>query len=223
MGQLRQIDPGRIEVAGIRQDAYGGTGRARADVADALQRFNRRAAGKGDAVDAAAPLDFDFQTGGQGIGNGHAHTMQATGKTIGVAAFRLVELAARVQLAEHQFDRWTTFFRMNFDRNTTAVIGHFDPAIGGKPDADFPGKTGQRFVGCVVDDLLHDVGRAGGTGVHPGAFLDRFEVLENTDGGCGVIAHAEAGVEKPADFSLCPPHLSVYYARRAIRAFLSRR
>ena len=54
MGQLRQIDPRRIEVAGIRQDAYGGTGRARADVADALQRFNRRAAGKGDAVDAAA-------------------------------------------------------------------------------------------------------------------------------------------------------------------------
>ena len=107
--------------------------------------------------------------------------MQAAGETIGVARFLLVELAAGVQLAEDQFDRRLAFFRVDLDGDAAAVIRNLDDAIGPDGDGYLFRKTGQRLVGGVVDDFLHDVGRAGRPGVHPGTFLDGFEVLEDAD------------------------------------------
>src|SRR5574343_1612516 len=189
MLQLAEIDLGRVEILYVGRDAHGGAGRARANFADLSQRFDDEAVGENNFVDAAAALDLDFEARGQRIGHRDAYAMQAAREAVGVARILLVELAAGVQLAEDQFDRRLAFFRVDFDRDAAAVVGHLDHPIGPDGDRYFLGKTGQRFVGRVVDDFLHDVGRAGRPGVHARAFLDRFEVLEDADRGGGVIGH----------------------------------
>ena len=47
-------------------------------------------------------------------------------------------------------------------------------------------KSGQAFVGGVVDHFLNDVQRAFGAGVHARALLDRLQALEHADRGFGV-------------------------------------
>ena len=116
--------------------------------------------------------------------------MQTAGKTVGVAGFFLVELAASVQFTEDQFDRRPAFFRVYFNRNAAPVVADFDDAIGTDQYADFFGVTGERFVGGVVDDFLNEVGRSGCPGVHPGTFLDGFQVFQDADGGGGVFRHS---------------------------------
>src|SRR5574343_309577 len=189
MLKLAEIDLGRVEILGVGRDAHGGAGGARADFADLGQGFDDETVGKHDLVDAAATLDLDFQPGGQRIGHRDADAVQAAREAVGVARLLLVELAAGVQLAEDQLDRRLAFLRVDFDRDAAAVIGYLDDAVGANGHRYFLGETGQRFVGRVVDDFLHDVGRAGRPGVHARAFLDRFEVLEDADRGGGVIGH----------------------------------
>ena len=191
MFQLAEIHLGRIEILGVGRDANRRAGRARADIADACQRFDHEAVSKDNLVHAATALDLDFQAGGQRIGHRNADAMQAAREAVGVARFLLVELAAGVQLAEDQFDGRLAFFRVNLDRDAAAVVRHLDQAVGLDAHRNLLGETGQCLVGGVVDDFLHDVGRAGRPGVHPGAFLDGFEVFQDTDRGGGVIGHAE--------------------------------
>jgi hypothetical protein len=96
-----------------------------------------------------------------------------------------------VQLAEDQFDRRLAFFRVDLDRDTAPVVAYLDDAIGPDGHGNLFRKSGQRLVSSVVDDFLDDVGWAGRPGVHPGTFLDGFKVLEDADGGGGVVGHAE--------------------------------
>ena len=191
MLQLAEIDLGRVEIFRIGRDAHRRAGRARADLADTGQRLDDEAVGKDDLVHTAAALDLDFQPSGQRIGHRNTDAVQAAGEAVGVARLLLVELAAGVQLAEDQFDGRLAFFRVNLDRDAAAVVRHLDQAVGLDAHRNLLGETGQCLVGGVVDDFLHDVGRAGRPGVHPGAFLDGFEVFQDTDRGGGVIGHAE--------------------------------
>ncbi|CFN65264.1 Uncharacterised protein [Bordetella pertussis] len=46
--------------------------------------------------------------------------------------------------------------------------------------------TGQRFVGRVVDDLLHDVQGVLGAGIHTRALAHRLQPLQNADRRFGV-------------------------------------
>src|SRR5574343_824996 len=189
MLQLAEIDLGRVEILYVGRNAHGGARGARADFADLGQRLDDEAVGKNNFMDAAAALELDFQARRQCIGHRDADTMQAAREAVGVARFLLVELAAGVQLAEDQFDRRLAFFRVDFDRNAAAVVADFDEPVGPDGDRYFLGESGQRLVGRVVDDFLHDVGRAGRPGVHARAFLDGFEVLEDADRCGGVVSH----------------------------------
>ncbi len=159
-------------------------------IADTAQRFGDEAGAEGDVMHAAAALDLDFEAGRQRIGHRDADAVQAARETVGVARFGLVELATGVQFAEDQFDSRPAFFRVDFDRDATAVVADLDDAVGADGHRDLLGVTGQRLVGGVVDDLLDDVGRAGRPGVHPGTFLDGLEVFQDTDGGGGIVSHA---------------------------------
>ena len=62
--------------------------------------------------------DFQMQRLGEGVDAAHADAMQATGNFVGVR----IELAARVQLRQHDLSGGYTFLGMNIDRNAAAVI-----------------------------------------------------------------------------------------------------
>ena len=107
--------------------------------------------------------------------------MKTAGEAVGVAGILLVEFAAGVQLAEDQFDGGPAFFRVDFDRNASPVVGNLDQAVCRNLDADPFGIAGQRLVGGIVDYFLDDVGRTGRPGVHARTLLDGFKILEDAD------------------------------------------
>ena len=111
--------------------------------------------------------------------------MQAARKAVG-ATLALVKLAAGVQAGEHQLDHWRFFFRVHTKGNTSAVVVHGHRAVGVQYDLDFLAMAGQRLVGGVVQDLLDDVQRVVGAGVHAGSLLDRLQAFENPDGTFGI-------------------------------------
>lgn len=82
--------------------------------------------------------------------------MQAAGERIRAAAL-LVEFAACVQARENQLDDRRVLFRVQADRNTASVVLDRNAAVAVQRDLNLLAVTGQRFVGRVVDDLLHDV------------------------------------------------------------------
>ena len=82
--------------------------------------------------------------------------MQTTGEGIRTAR-SLVEFAASVQTGEDDFDRRHFFFRVQSDRDTTAIVFDADAAILVQGDEDVLAMTAKRFVGGIVDDFLDDV------------------------------------------------------------------
>jgi hypothetical protein len=97
-----------------------------------------------------------FQAGGQRVGHAHAHAVQAAREAVG-PALALVELAARVQAGEHQFDHRRLFLGVQAEGNAPAVVLDADRAIGMQRDLDLFAVAGQGLVGGVVQHLLDDV------------------------------------------------------------------
>lgn len=120
--------------------------------------------------------------------------MQTTGDL--VAAALLVELSARVERREHHLDSRLTRAFNDVDRDPSAVVGDPAPAVGQEFDDDAVTVAGHRFVNCVVDYLVHQMvesSDAGGSDVHPGAFANRIEALQNGDG-LGVVTARHLGL-----------------------------
>ena len=115
-----------------------------------------------------------------------ADAVQAAGDLVAAAA----ELAAGVQHGQHHLDRRLLLGRARVDRDAAAVVDHRTPAVGLEGDVDAVAVAGQRLVDRVVDDLLDQVVQAAVTGradVHARALADRFEALEDLDGGRVVL------------------------------------
>ncbi|MNS91398.1 hypothetical protein D3C72_1254890 [compost metagenome] len=104
--------------------------------------------------------------------------MQAPREAVG-AALALVELAARVQAGEDQLDHGRVLFRVQTERNASAVVFHTDGSVGVQVDADLLAEPSQGLVGRIVDYLLNDVQRVVGTGIHARTLLDRLQSLED--------------------------------------------
>jgi len=113
--------------------------------------------------------------------------VQAAGESVSRVAGALVELAARVQAGEGEHDYRNLFFGMQANRNAAAVVGDRDRTVAMHADVDVQGLAGQGLVGRVVDDLLDDVGRRVGAGVHARPFAHRLETFEYTEGGFVVV------------------------------------
>ena len=133
-------------------------------------------------MDPAFASHFHVDAERQRIGHRDADAMQAARKRIGAVAGLLVELAAGVQAHEGEHDDGNLFFRVQADRDAAPVVRHRDRAIPLNRHMNVPGKAGQRLVGGVVDDLLDDMGRRVGAGVHPGPFTHGFQSLEDAEG-----------------------------------------
>ena len=79
---------------------------------------------------------------------------------------------------------------MEVDRETTAVVGDPDAAVGEQHHVDGVAVSGERLVDRVVDDLPDEVVQtalAGGPDVHTGPLADRLQTLENGDRLCAVL------------------------------------
>src|SRR5580765_7975855 len=76
-------------------------------------------------IDFAVPLDFYFQGFRQSINDRNSHAMKATGNL--VRSF--IELAARVELREHDFGGGDFLRLVNIHRNTTAIVDYGNAVI----------------------------------------------------------------------------------------------
>ena len=79
---------GAFKIFSVRPHAHFGAAVFGGAFAGFVQRLDDIAAGKRDAVDSALAFDGYFQAGGERVGNGHAHAVQAAGEGIrALAAF----------------------------------------------------------------------------------------------------------------------------------------
>jgi hypothetical protein len=138
---------------------------------------------------APVPVDLQIETLGQGVHHRDTHAVQAAGDLVPLAP----ELAAGMEGGEHHLGgRDARILGVLVDGDAPAVVGHAAPAVLEQGDLDEVGMAGHGLVDGVVDHLVDQVveaRRAGGSDVHPGAFPDRFEALEDRDV-LGVVRHA---------------------------------
>src|SRR5271170_5510482 len=137
-------------------------------------------------INLAVLVNFDFELVAERIDHRRADAMQSARNFVRA----LFELAAGVQHRMHDFERRSLFRRMHIDRNSAAVVFDRDPIVAQNYNIDLGAESGERFVNRVVDDLGDEMMQAalgGVADVHPGAFANCFESLENLDG-LGAIA-----------------------------------
>ena len=152
----------------------------RSDASILLQGRDRLAVVEGDPEDVALLVDLGVEPGRQRVDHGRADAVQATGHLVAAAA----ELAAGVQLGEHELDRGLALGRVDVGGDAATVVGDADAAVGEQRHVDGVGVAGQRLVDGVVDDLPDQVVQAaltGGADVHAGALAHRLEALEDGD------------------------------------------
>ena len=117
---------------------------------------------------------------------GNAHAVQAARDLVAV----LVELAARMQHAHHDFGRRTLGFvlvvEFDADRNTSAVVGDRDRVVRMDRDDDVVAMSRQGFVDCVIDDLEDHVVKSRAIGgiadIHAGTLTHGLQAFELLDG-----------------------------------------
>ena len=120
---------------------------------------------------------LDFQPFRKRIRNRRAHAVQTARITVSV----LPELAARVQLREHNLHARNALFGMDIRRYSAAVVLHGGAAVGIEFDLYPVGKA----VGGLVDGVVHDLpedmmqaAHARRTDIHAGAHTDGVQPLE---------------------------------------------
>ena len=106
--------------------------------------------------------------------------MQAAGDLVAAAA----ELAAGVELGEHDLDGGHALVGHDRDGDAAAVVGAGHRPVGVQGDRDLGAEPGERLVDGVVEHLPDEVVEAARTrraDVHAGTPSNRFETLENGD------------------------------------------
>ena len=109
----------------------------------------RHAVGERLGPAVAVVLDLDDELLAQRVDDRAADAVQTTGDLVAAAA----ELAAGVQLGEHQRHGGNPFDRVDAGRDAAAVVGDPDAAVGEQGDDDLVAVAGQGLVDRVVDDL----------------------------------------------------------------------
>src|SRR5690606_27464260 len=95
------------------------------------------------------------------------------------------ELAAGVQLRQHQLDGGLALHRVDVGRDPASVVHHPHAAVGQQGDLDPVRVAGQGLVDRVVDDLAHQVVQSpfpGRADVHARTLAHRLQALEDGDG-----------------------------------------
>ena len=170
------------EDAGIGPERDRGAGAvARRLAGDGQLALGLAPVGELHPVALAVAVDLELESLRQRVHDRHAHAVQAARDLVARAA----ELAPRVQHGEHDLGRRLGLvLRVRLDRDSPPVVDDAAAAVGQQGDVDARAVTGHRLVDRVVDDLVDEVVKAVETGrpdVHPGAFSDGFEALQDGD------------------------------------------
>ena len=167
-----------LEDVGVGPVGDGGAGAV--GLLHHLQRPDGHAVVEGHPEGVALLAHADVEPGRQRVDDRGADTVQATGHLVATAA----ELAAGVQLGEHELDGADALGRVHVGGDAAPVVLDPDRAVLHQGDVDGVGVAGEGLVDRVVDDLPHQVVQAalaGGADVHAGALADRLEPLEDGD------------------------------------------
>ena len=125
--------------------------------------------------------DAQVEPVGQAIDHRDANAVQAAGDLVGI----LIELPACVQDRHDHLGGGDSLALVDVDRDTAAIVGHRDRAVGIDCHLDPSGVAGQGLVDRVVDDLEHHVMQAravvGVADVHARAHAHGLEPFENLD------------------------------------------
>ncbi len=167
----------RVEILFVGPEAQRRAGIGLADLADFLELAALLAAGEAHVVFLAAAPDPDFEVLRQRVDDGDADAVQAAR----VLVVLVREFAARVQAREDQFDARNLFLRVLVDGHAAAVVVDLERAVLVDRDLDLLAVTGERLVDGVVDDLMSQVIRPRGVGVHARPAPDRFKTAEDLD------------------------------------------
>jgi hypothetical protein len=148
--------------------------------ADQRQRRLRLAAVKPLRVHLAVALDLDRQHRRQRVHHRHADAVETAGDGVGTG----IELAAGVQLGQHDLGGGNAFLGVDLGGNAAAVVLDRHRPIDVQHDEDVGAVTRHRFVDRIVHHLEHQVVQAplgGIADVHARAFAHRLETFEDGD------------------------------------------
>src|SRR5699024_9620002 len=152
--QRLEVEVGGLEDVGVGPERHGRAG--------PLGAADAREGSGGDAVlvalapDVAGAVHLDVQPRGQGVDDGHTHTVQTTGDGVAAAA----ELAAGVQDGEDDLDGRLALGLDDVHGDAAAVVDDAHAAVGQDRHVDGGRVAGQCLVDGVVDDLVDEVVQA---------------------------------------------------------------
>ncbi len=138
-------------------------------------------------MDLPVAAHFDGESFGERVDDGDADAVQAAGDLIARAA----ELAAGVQLRQHDGERGHALVLHDVDGDARAPVLDRDGMVGVKRHLDAVVAVRERLVDGVVDHLVDEMvetAEARRTDVHPGPEPHRLEPLQNGDVLSGVGA-----------------------------------
>jgi hypothetical protein len=175
--QLRQRHVRAVEVRGVGPEAHRGARVVAADLAHDFELRLHAAVAEGDVVFLAAAPHPALEVLRECVHDAHADAMQAARELVGLVR----ELAARVQAREDQLDAAHLFLRVDVDRHAATVVRDLDGAVLVDRDGDAAAVADERFVNAVVDDLVHEVVRPAGVGIHARPAADGLESAQDLD------------------------------------------
>ena len=163
--------------AGLEPDVgAGGAGLPRR-----LERLLRHPEAVSLVVDLAVAPDRELEPFRQGVDNGDADAVQATGDLVRV----LVEFAARMQHRHDHLGGGPLFLGDDVGRDAAAVVADGDGAVVVDDHLDLVAVAGQGLVNRVVHGLEHHVVQAGAVvrvpDIHAGALAHGVQPLEDLD------------------------------------------
>jgi hypothetical protein len=162
----------------IRPEGHRGAGPLR--VADGLEPCLRLAPGVLLMPQLAVADDVDLELLGQRVHYRDADAVEPSRHLVALA----LELAAGVKRGEHHLDGRLALALDRVHGDAAAVVGDAAATIGEELDLDLVAVPRHRLVHGVVDDLVDEVVESPDPGrpdVHPGAFPNGVEALEDRD------------------------------------------
>ena len=155
-------------------------------LAQHLELLRRFAAGEGHEVHLAIAVDLGFEPLRKRVDALGTHAVEAAAEFVRA----LAELAAGVQVGQHQLDGRNLPLRMHVDRDAAAVVADGTGPVRVDDHVDMRAETGQMLVDRVVEDLVNAVMQTalvGITDVHSRPLAHRFQTLQLVDLGRAVF------------------------------------
>ena len=138
------------------------------------------AAAEAHFVGLPAAVDLDVEAGGEGVDDGGADAVEASGGRVGAAA----ELAARVELGVDDLDAGQALAGDDVNGDAAPVVCDGGGVVGVQAHVDGVAVSLEGLVDGVVNDLpqaVHEAPVVGGADVHAGALAHGLEPLEDRE------------------------------------------